>query len=162
MNINDIAEIKTKPGQPGRDLYLRTLWEHVRCTLGLRTLSWEPWELRRNLYLKTFLGTLTWKPWQPLLENLMEPLLFTWETFGPCRNLYLATCTLLWNLGNLSLANLHLETFTWQPELENFGNLYSGTLWEPVPCHFGNFGNLAATLPGNLLGLLENVDLQTQ
>ena len=30
----------------------------------LRTLSWEPWELCRNLYLKTFFG-------EPLLGNLV-------------------------------------------------------------------------------------------
>ena len=25
-------------------------------------------------------------------------------------------------------------------------------MWEPVPCHFGNFGNLVETLLGNLVG----------
>ena len=51
---------------------------------------------------------------------------FTSEPFAPCRNLCLVTFTFL----------------PWKPSL---GNVYSGTLQEPVPCNFGNLGNLVGT-----------------
>ena len=78
--------------------------------------------------------------WQPVLWNLGKP--FSWEpSLG---NLYLGT---IWTSSEPLLGNLNsrsLATFTW--------NLYSGTLWEPVPCHFDNFGNLVETLLRNLVG----------
>ena len=83
-----------------------------------------------NLDLGTSCTTLTWEPWQPLLGNLMG--IFTWEPWESLLGNLLdlvGICTwqpVLWNLGNLSLGNLHLETFTWG----RFGprrNLYLAT-----------------------------------